>query len=281
MVLAGALACIPAQAQSWWSSLDMDAYGNIAGASVTEVPYFFPDFGYDAYVEGLLNDPNGAEVVDVTAFDNGQGYAEADTYSFALIAGDYGQYGNHDVFTYDEYLYEVLGASQAFALWSPTNCISPDGENSTAVAQLNPSQPDYGTLFTATVYAQGLGSSYFQGTTVTENVTLGPDACWWDGAQFNPFYFSFGGNAPPWTVDSTNTYSYDSIRQPKSNGPDFYQALMKAGEYTPGSSCTLFYDSQAMSHSCTGMTYQTNTNTMDIFPNSMYITRDNATRQVE
>jgi hypothetical protein len=47
MVLAGALACIPAQGQSWWSSIDIDIYGNLAGASVTDLPYYFPDFGYD------------------------------------------------------------------------------------------------------------------------------------------------------------------------------------------------------------------------------------------
>ncbi len=131
IALAASLVCIPAGAQSYYSSIDIDIYGDIIGASVTEVPYYFYDFGYDAYAEGLLNDTTGDEIVDVIAWDDGEGYAEADTSGTALIAGDYGQYGNHDVFTYDEYLYEVLGSSMDSADWDAATCDYPYSEGTT------------------------------------------------------------------------------------------------------------------------------------------------------
>jgi len=278
MVLAVSLVSNPARAQSWWSSLDVDAYGNIAGASVTEVPYYYPDFGYDAYAEGLLNDPNGAEVVDVTAFDNGEGYAEADTFAFALVTGDYGQYGNHDVFTFDEYLYQVLGASQASALWSPTSCISPDGEESAYTGSALPGQGAYEAQFVATLTPSP--AYFFAFSSVWEDVTYNGDQCYYPGSPYGPFDISFGGNAD-WSVDNTGTYGPDTIGISGNLYPaNYYQFQIYAG-YAPFTSCNLFADTQVMSHSCTGLPYHTNTLIFQITAGQMWVSRDGVWGEVK
>src|SRR5580698_6566038 len=133
IALAAAFVCIPAHAQGWYSSLDID------------------DFGYEAYVQGLLNDPNGNEIMDVTAFDNGEGYAEADTFGTGLIGGSYGQYGEHEMWYYD---------------WAGF-CLPPDGEVSDYEGVRPPVGNLYGAQFGATLYG---GTGNFIYTTVSENV---------------------------------------------------------------------------------------------------------------
>jgi hypothetical protein len=118
LAVALACACLPAHAQAIWSSIDIDIYGNIAGASVTDLPLSADEVGYEAYVDALLNDLYGNEIMDVTASDNGEGYAEADTYGTALVSGDYTQWGTSSMY-FLGWLFQVLGTTQADAEWAP------------------------------------------------------------------------------------------------------------------------------------------------------------------
>jgi hypothetical protein len=139
IVLAGVLACIPAEAQYGYSSIDIDSYGNIAGTSLTEVPYYFPDFGYDAYVEGILNGPGG-EMMDVIGLDDGEGIAEVDTYGTASGNGDYAQWGYHEVVMDDGDEYSDIGTTDADVDWEGS-CAFPTHDDSADSGTWSPNGP--------------------------------------------------------------------------------------------------------------------------------------------
>ncbi len=202
LALAGALACIPAEAQYGYSSIDIDSYGNIAGTSLTEVPYYFPDFGYDAYVEGILNGPGG-EMMDLTAFDNGEGLAEVDTYGTASGAGDYAQWGYHEVVTDDEYEYQDIGTTDADVYWSP-----PCGEELATSEQFDSQY--FGTTYASapikTTYLEPQ-PGYYGYYPISESDGGGGDDVCYDSAptgnlldDANPILFL------PFTVPASNIY---------------------------------------------------------------------------
>jgi hypothetical protein len=268
IALAAAFVCIPAHAQGWYSSLDIDDYGDIAGASVTELPLGYYDFGYEAYVQGLLNDPNGNEIMDVTAFDNGEGYAEADTFGTGLIGGSYGQYGDHEMWYYD-WPYQILAATQTFYYWAGF-CLPPDGEVSDYEGVREPVGDKYGAQFGATLYG---GTGNFIYTTVSENVTLGGgDGCAFDGQQYGPWDFGGTNTNFTWSVTATNRYGQDTIAIGPQFDISFYEGAI-AQSLPTYTTCTLVTDTQVMSHSCTGQPYQTNMNSFVITAYGLTVTR--------
>jgi hypothetical protein len=180
IVLAAALACLPAEAQDGYgySSIDIDSYGNIAGTSLTEVPYYFPDFGYDAYVEGILNGPGG-EIMDVIGYDNGEGLAEVDTSGTVSGTGDYAQWGYHEVVTDDEYEYEDIGTTDADVYWTAP-CTYPDTEVTTfASPPWKSTSGDWSTLGSYLVTVSDISETSFYGRTFREVDAGGSyDSCW-------------------------------------------------------------------------------------------------------
>jgi hypothetical protein len=168
------------------------------------------------YVEGLVNDPNGDEVVDVTALDNGDGYAEADTYATALIVGDYGQYGNHDILTDYEYLYQVLGSSQAFAIYYAPSCSFPTGETQEEAS------PNWsGTYHLAAPYVTGGEFSYAGWEFSETDGGGGDDGCWdalnpaQQAAAANVGYYSFN------LVPTTYSFIYDGTYTDYAGDPPY------------------------------------------------------------
>ncbi len=277
LVLATLLLCIPARAQSCdyeydavcYSVLTGDGIGNLMGVSVTEVPFPWLESGYGAYAEGVLTDGSGYNVLDdVEAYDEGGGYAEANTYAAVSVSGTYLENGYHYAI-YDYGLDDFLGETQASTNYVAVNCDSPTGESSTYTG-VDPTAGLSAGDFTATLSPYGT----YYGSTVWENVTQGTDGCWYQGSgRNNPFNFIFTGNAT-WDVDYTGLYGPDTIGV-GTNATSFYQNLIATSQ-APYTSCALFVSTQVMSHSCTGNPYKTNELALEITAFGMTAFRDTA-----
>ncbi len=80
-----------------------------------------------------MNGPDEDEIMDVIAYDNGEGLAEVDTDGTASGNGDYAQVGYHEVVTDDEYESEDIGTTDADADWEGTTCEWPDYDSTTVL----------------------------------------------------------------------------------------------------------------------------------------------------
>jgi hypothetical protein len=231
-------------------------------------------YGYYAYVEGILTDGSGYQVLDdVTAWDDGVGHAEADTNAWVTDTGSYNENAYHwFIGPFNWY----LGDTQASTSFVAPTCDSPYSEYSTVDSISPPGSGVHGARF----YAYLIGAypqQPFSGT-VWENVTRSPDGCWFEalaglGIAPDPSS-SMPNNNATWTVDSQYGYGLDTIAE-SAGYPDLYRSLIVNGQ-APYQSCPLFQDTQVMSHSCTGNPYKTNVLGMDISADGYYTSRDNA-----
>lgn len=159
-----------------YSTLDIDPYsGSLTGVSTTEIPYWYLSYGIEAYAEGILANLGGGILADVEAYDDGSGYAEADTSGTATDTGQYYEEGDHwEVEFLGGYQLEI-GTTQADQYWTQP-CTYPDYEVDSFVGWGGSTGDTMIASYRATV-ADYTGTSYVN-RTVQELGTGGSDSCY-------------------------------------------------------------------------------------------------------